>query len=363
VRIGLVCPYSVTEPGGVQAQVLGLARELRALHHDVAVLAPVDGAIPDGVERMARSVRIPVNGSIAPMAPHPTALWRTHKRIRSGPFDVLHLHEPLAPSITIPALLTRSAPTVGTFHAAGERTPYERLGPVPRVLARRVDVRVAVSEAAAHLARRHLGGSYHVLFNGIDEYRYGTASTPARAARRTVLFLGRDEPRKGLDVLLDAMRELPDDVMLLVVGGRAGKDGRPHARGVDRRVRWLGRLSDDDKIALLASASVLCAPSLRGESFGMVLLEAMAAGTPAVVSDIPGYRSVSDGGRAALLVPPGDSSALAAALRRLLADEGLAERLRRAGRVRVRAFTMTALAARYVDLYERAVEERAVARR
>jgi phosphatidylinositol alpha-mannosyltransferase len=362
VRIGLICPYSVTEPGGVQAQVLGLARELRALDHDVTVLAPVDGPIPAGVERMARSVRIPVNGSIAPMAPHPTALWRTHKRIRRGPFDVLHLHEPLAPSITIPALLGRSAPTVGTFHAAGDRTPYERLGPVPRALARHVDVRVAVSEAAARLARRHLGGSYHVLFNGIDERRYATAPT-VRAAAPTVLFLGRDEPRKGLDVLLEAMRELPDDVLLLVAGGRDGKDGRPRARGADRRVRWLGRLSDDDKIALLASSSVLCAPSLHGESFGMVLLEAMAAGTPAVVSDIPGYRSVSDGGRAALLVSPGDSSALAAGLRRLLADESLAERLRWAGRARVRAFTLTALAARYVELYEQAVDVGAAARR
>lgn len=234
------------------------------------------------------------------MAPHPAAAWRTRRALGQGGHDVVHLHEPLAPSITIPALLLASAPLVGTFHAAGERTPYRApgLAPVARRLARRLRVRVAVSDAAAELAQRHLGGCYHVVGNGLDPTRFASPRPPL-AVPRSILFLGRDEPRKGLPVLLRALRSLSDDVVL-----RVADPGCPTGRpGADPRVRWLGPLDEAAKVDELQRASVVCAPSLGGESFGLVLLEAMAAGTPVVASDLPGYRAATGSDRPDL--PPG----------------------------------------------------------
>ena len=351
MRVALVCPYSLSAPGGVQDQVVGLARALAGLGHDIEIVAP--GELPGDLRGTSagRAFRFRVNGSVAPMAPQPAAAVRTVRALRRGGFDVLHLHEPLAPSITIPALLAHPAPVIGTFHAAGHRTPYRWLGGSARRLASGIDARVAVSEPAAQLAARHLGGSYELLFNGIDLARFREAPR-ADAAGRTILFLGRHEHRKGLDVVLDALRSLPPDVAVRVAG-----DGpvttRLRERHRDPRISWLGRLSEADKIRQLRAASVLCAPSRHGESFGIVLLEAMAAGTPAVASDVPGYRSLSDQSGAVLLVPPDDSRALAAGLLRVLSDPRLATTLRARGESQVRRFSMDELAARYVEIYER----------
>ncbi len=352
MRVGLVSPYSLSAPGGVQTQVLGLADELRRLGHHVAVIGPTDGPPLGGVTPVGRSIPIRVNGSVAPMAPHPSAAVRTLRTLRQGGFDVVHLHEPLAPSITIPALVAHPAPLVGTFHAAGDRTPYRWLGGSLRRLAGRLDARVAVSETAARLAHRHLGGTYEVLFNGIDVRRHSSAD-PARVDAPTVLFLGRHEPRKGLDVLLAAMAQLPDDLVLWVAG-----DGPEHHRlrrrhGADARIRWLGRLGDDDKIARLRAATVVCVPSLHGESFGIVLLEAMAAGTPVVASDLPAYRALTDHGRAAHLVAAGDATALAGGLLHVLHDPCHAADLRASGERLTQRYTLETLARRYVTIYER----------
>jgi phosphatidyl-myo-inositol alpha-mannosyltransferase len=352
VRVGLVCPYSLSAPGGVQDQVVGLARALDGLGHHVAIVAP--GQLPHdlGGSSAGRAFRFRVNGSIAPMAPQPSAAARAVRALRRGRFDLLHLHEPLAPSITIAALLAHPAPVVATFHAAGDRTPYRWLGASLRRLAEAIDARVAVSEPAAQLARRHLGGSYEVLFNGIDVGRF-RAAAPADPDGPTILFLGRHEPRKGLDVLLDALPWLPAEVRVQVAGDGPCTAQLRDRHGGDRRVSWLGRLSEADKIRHLRGASVLCAPSRHGESFGMVLLEAMAAGTPAVASDVPGYRSLSGHGDAVVLVPPGDPRALAAGLLRVLSDHRLAAHLRRRADDRVRRFSMDELALRYVEIYER----------
>jgi phosphatidylinositol alpha-mannosyltransferase len=352
LRIALVCPYSVSVPGGVQNQVLGLARELRTMGHDVTVVAPVDGAAPPGVRSVGCSVRLGTNGSIAPVAPYPAAVWRALRTVRHGGFDVVHLHEPFSPSITIPLLLAAPRPIVGTFHAAGDQRAYRVLGrTVLRRAARRLDRRVAVSEIAAAPARRYLGGSYDVLCNGIDRSRY---SGPPMASNRlpAVLFLGRDEPRKGLDVLLGALALLPPEVTLWVAG--PGTDtGRARRRhGDDPRVRWLGALTEDEKVARLRSASVVCVPSLRAESFGVVLLEAMSAGAPIVASDLPAYRAVTDGGRAAQLTAPGDPAAIAASVRRLLDDAAVAGACRTAGFAAVERYSMRALAERHVSIYE-----------
>lgn len=347
MRIGLVCPYSLSSPGGVQVQVLGLARALQARGHEVSVIAP--GDLPPGCvgTSVGRAWNFRVNGSIAPMAPVPTAAVRAVRAARQGNFDVLHLHEPLAPSITIPVLIAKPAPVVATFHAAGHRTPYRWLSRPLRRLSARIDVRVAVSEPAAQLARRHLGGAYELLFNGIDVSRY---PPPAVGCGSTILFLGRHEPRKGLDLLLDALSSLPPWVTVRVAGAGPVTD-RLRERYRDERVRWLGRLTEEAKVRELRNADVLCAPSRHGESFGMVLLEAMAAGTPVVAADVPGYRCLAGTGDAVHFVPPDDAEALAAALLRVLSDPRLAADLRARGTTTASRYAMGELAARYADIY------------
>jgi phosphatidyl-myo-inositol alpha-mannosyltransferase len=358
VRIALVCPYSLTVPGGVQGQVLGLARALRTMGHDVRVLGPCDGPPPEvGVISLGNSIPTAANGSMAPIAPDPSCAMRTIAVLRDEHFDVLHLHEPLAPGPTVTCVALASVPLVGTFHASGVSAAYRVLRPLTRWLARRLDVRCAVSEAAKAMATRHLGGRYEVLFNGIEVERFAKA-TPWPTTGPTVLFMSRHESRKGLDVLLAAMARLPADARLWVAS-----DGPETARlqaltADDHRVEWLGRIGDDERASRLRGADALCAPSLRGESFGMVLLEGMAAQTPVVASDIPGYRNVAGGGGcgpAALMVPPGNATALSGALTKVLYESSAAARLVAAGEARANEFSMDRLAERYVDLFHRAI--------
>ncbi len=352
VRVGLVSPYSMTIPGGVQGQVLGLARALRHAGHDAVVLGPCDGPPPEaGVIPLGRSIPTAANGSVAPIAPDPSCQLRTIRALRDEGFDVVHLHEPLVPGPTMTAILFRNAPLIGTFHAAGGSAAYRYLKPGTRWLARRLDHRCAVSEAARDMAQEALGGEYTLLFNGIEIDRYAKGPTWPTAGP-TVFFVGRHEPRKGLDVLLDALGSLPADVHVWV-GGDGPETARLQARHAgDPRIEWLGRIDDAEKAARLRGADVFCAPSLRGESFGVVLLEAMAALTPVVASDLPGYRNVARAGADAVLVPPGDPARLADALRSVLADRSCAESLVTSGQQRAEEFSMETLAARYVTLYE-----------
>ena len=348
-------PYSVTIPGGVQGQVLGLARALRSLGHPVRVLAPADGVPPDaGVTPLGVSVPTAANGSVAPLAPDPSAQLRTIRAIRDEEFDVLHLHEPLAPGPTMTALLVSPVPMIGTFHAAGDSASYKYAAPALRWLLRHLDHRCAVSPDAEKLARSYLGGEYELLFNGIEIDRYATGpSTPTDAP--TVFFCGRHEPRKGLEVLLEALQRLPNDVRVWV-----GSDGPETERlqatyAGDPRIEWLGRVTDDEKIARLRGADVFCAPALMGESFGVVLLEAMAAGTAVVASDLDGYRNVATHGVDALLAAVGDADALADALRTALGDATRRAELVAAGTERASQFSMHHLAALYIERYERII--------
>jgi phosphatidylinositol alpha-mannosyltransferase len=350
MRVGLVCPYSLSVPGGVQGQVLGLARALRTLGEDVRVLGPCDGPPPEpGVTPLGRSIPTAANGSVAPIAPDPSCQLRTICALRDEGFDVLHLHEPLVPGPTMTSILFRNAPLIGTFHAAGGSAAYRYMRPGVRWLARRLDLRCAVSEDARQMAHDALGGEYTLLFNGIEVERYAKAE-PWTSDARTVFFVGRHEPRKGLDVLLEAFPLLPNDVRLWVAGdGPQTADLR--AQHKDPRIEWLGRIDDAEKAARLRGADVFCAPSLRGESFGVVLLEGMAAQTPVVASDLPGYRNVARSGKDAILVPPGDRQALADALRGVLDDSRCAESLVTSGQQRAEEFSMGNLARRYTELY------------
>jgi len=351
MRIGLISPYSLSVPGGVQAQVLGLARELRRHGHEARVLGPCDGAPPEPfVTPLGKSIPTAANGSVAPLAPDASAALRTIRALRDEDFDVIHVHEPLAPGPTMTALVMDLAPTVGTFHAAGDSASYRWLTGPLRWLAERIDIRCAVSQEARELALRYLPGEYRVLFNGVELDRYAHAQ-PIKADGPTVFFCGRHEPRKGLEVLLLAMASLPEEVRCWV-----GSDGpetdllRVRFAG-DPRIEWLGRLSDAEKVSRLNGASVFCAPSLHGESFGVVLIEAMAARTPIVASDLPGYRKVARPGVDGLLVPPNDPDALAAALHRILYEPQLAARLVEHGDQRAAEFSMSTLARRYEEIY------------
>lgn len=363
MRIGLVCAYSLTVPGGVQGQVLGLSRSLRAAGHDVRVLGPCDGAPPDpAVIPVGNSVPVEANGSIASVAPDPPAQMRTLRALWDEAFDVVNLHEPFAPGPTVTALFMEDAPLVGTFHAAGTSASYRLLGPLLRYGASHLAARVAVSRDARTLAASAIGGPWELLFNGVEVERFAKA-TPQPTERPTVFFLGRHEPRKGLAQLLEAVRRLDDDVAVWV-GGEGPQTAELRDRfAADERIQWLGRISDEDKAARLRGADVFCAPSLGGESFGVVLLEAMAASTAVVASDLPGYRNAARAGREALMTPAGDVEALAGALRLVLSDASTRAELVAAGELRAQSFSMDQLAERYVELFERVLPGRRTPRR
>jgi len=350
----MICPYSLTIPGGVQGQVLGLARMLRSMGHEVRVLGPCDGPPPDaGITPLGVSIPTAANGSVAPIAPDVSAQLRTIRVLRDEEFDVVHLHEPFCPGPTHTAILFKTAPLVGTFHAAGTSAGYRFFKPLTTRVANRLDVRCAVSDDARALAQQSLGGEYEMVFNAVEVAEYAKAA-PAPTDGPTILFVGRHEPRKGLAVLLAAMADLPADVTLWVASdGPETAALRAQVAG-DARIQWLGRISEAEKAARLRGADVFCAPSLRGESFGVVLLEAMAASTVVVASDLPGYANVARHGRDALLVPPGDASALAAGLRRVLTDPSLERELVSSGEQRAAEFSMEHLAERYLVLYEQA---------
>ena len=354
LRIGIVSPYSLTVPGGVQQQVLGLARSLRAKGHEVRVLGPCDGPPPDAfVTPLGNSLPTAVNGSIAPLAPDASAALRTIRALNDEAFDVVHVHEPLVPGPSLTALLVKMAPVVATFHSAGESAAYRTFSRQLKWVASRIDIRVAVSKDAVELAQRYIGGDYEILFNGIELGDYSSSSTTPR--ENAVFFIGRHEERKGLSILLEAVSKLPPDVRVWIASDGPQTAELKTRFASDSRIEWLGRISDSEKISRMSRASVFCAPSLHGESFGVVLLEAMAAGTPVVASNLDGYRNVATDDETALLVETGNVAGLASALARVLVDPRLAARLTANGREHAQRFSMDALADRYIEMYERAL--------
>jgi phosphatidylinositol alpha-mannosyltransferase len=330
LRVALVCPYSLSRPGGVQGQVIGLARSLIDRGHRVAVFAPVDrtAEVPAGVELVAtgHSTSLRGNGSVAPVSVSPRAIRHALADLRAWRPDVVHVHEPFAPGLAYGLLVARGLPpVVATFHRSGGSVLYTLLRPLARQLAGRLSARFAVSEAAAATATAALGGHYEVLFNGVEVDRFVDVD-PWSTTGPTALFLGRHEERKGLAVLLEAWRLLiadgsPDPTsagppVLWVAGDGPETRALRHRTPDSGSVRWLGVISEEEKVRRLVGADLLAAPALGGESFGMVLLEAMAARTVVVASDIDGYRDAAGG--QAVLVPPGDPPALASALRSVL---------------------------------------------
>ena len=358
LRVGLVCPYSLDVPGGVQNHVLGLASTLSGRGHDVAVLAPGErGAststrLPAYVTTTGRALAVRHNGSVARVAFGPLAAARVRRWLEAGRFDLVHVHEPATPSLSALALWAATPPVVATFHTSQDRgwAIGTSAATVLRPGLRKIAAHVAVSEAAGRTLTRYLPVEPVLVPNGIDRRAYVPASAPTGVP--TLLFVGRlDEPRKGLRVLLQALPAIAEHhpgVRLDVVG-----PGTPPAvpRGCAGRVRFLGAVDDTAKVALLAGADVLVAPNTGGESFGIVLAEAMAAGTAVAASDLASFRDVLRQGRCGLLFRTGDPQALAAAVDRLLSDPELRREVARRALAASAAYDWSRVAARVEQVY------------
>lgn len=361
MRIGMVCPYSFDVPGGVQAHVLQLAEVLRARGHEVSVLAPAspDVSLPDYVVSAGKSVAIPYNGSVARLQFSPAAHRKVKKWLAKGDFDVLHLHEPNAPSLSMLALNVAEGPIVATFHTSTTKSlTLSVVQGLLRPMHEKIIGRIAVSDLARRWQMEALGSDAVEIPNGVDVAAFATAQPLPGYPRpgRTVLFLGRyDEPRKGMAVLVGALPTLVEkfgDVEVLIVGRGDEDELRRTAGTLAGHLRFLGQVDDTEKASALRSADVYCAPNTGGESFGIVLTEAMAAGTAVVASDLDAFRRVLRHGEAGRLVPVGDDAALAAALIEVLDDDELRASYVAAGTEAVRRFDWPVVADQIVRVYE-----------
>ncbi len=374
MRIALVSPYSWTYPGGVTRHIEALAEQYLAAGHEVRVLSPVDpddpltlrlhrGArpsqrpLPDYLVPLGRTVGFPSNGAVSNVAYGTSTVWRLRRELERG-YDVVHLHEPVAPIPGWDSLMTVDAPLVATFHCYSENVFSNNLANVfgARRRLNRLHVRIAVSEAAAWTGRRFYGGSYRIIPNGADVPAQAPARAGADPGVLRIAFVGQAVERKGLPVLLRAFEALREHVPArLDVVGVEPEQLEPlllDPRGVVAH----GKCGDEDKQRVLAAADVLCAPSLGGESFGMVLTEAFAAGTPVVASDIAGYRDVVEHGRNGLLVPRGDATALAEALRDLALDAPRRAELAAAASSSAQRYAWPRVAEEVLGAYEDAIE-------
>ncbi|WP_280435075.1 glycosyltransferase family 4 protein [Nocardia carnea] len=364
MKIGMVCPYSFDVPGGVQAHVVELAQVFRERGHKVSVLAPAsdDTELPDFVVSAGRAVAIPYNGSVARLSFGPTAYTRIRKWIEGNDFDVLHIHEPNAPSLSMLALKIAEGPIVATFHTSTTKSLIlATFQGVLRPYHEKISGRIAVSELARRWQVEALGSDAVEIPNGVDVQAFSRAPLLPGYPRagKTVLFLGRyDEPRKGMQVLLGALPALVDrhpHVEILVVGRGDEERLRREAGPLARHLRFLGQVSDTEKASAMRSADVYVAPNLGGESFGIILIEAMAAGTAVVASELDAFRRVLRDGAAGVLVPTGDSAALAGALDELLTDDiRRAELVRTATQV-VGSYDWPVVAEQILRVYETVV--------
>jgi phosphatidylinositol alpha-mannosyltransferase len=330
VRIGLVCPYSLDVPGGVQNHVSGLAETLIGLGHEVSVLAPTESDdLPPYVVPAGRTVAVPYNGSVARMSFGPVVAGRVRRWLRDGGFDVLHLHEPATPSLSLLALWAADGPVVATYHSSHERSrALSASAAILRPSLEKISARIAVSEDARDTQVSHVGGEHVVIPNGLDVGRLASASPRPewRGEDGTLAFVGRlGEPRKGFALLAAAFGQVAagrPGLRLLVVGGGDVDEARGLLPAAARpQVTFLGPVPDDDKAAALRTADVYVAPHTGGESFGIVLAEAMAAEAAVVASDLPAFARVLDGGRLGVLFPNGDAAALAREVGALLDDD------------------------------------------
>ena len=364
MRVGLVCPYSLDVHGGVQNHVGDLAQSLAGLGHEVAVLAPGEQAerLAPYVTTTGRALPMPYNGSVARVSFGPLVAARVRRWLEDGDFDLLHIHEPATPSVSVLALWAARTPVVATFHTAQERSrALERSAATfLRAGLAKIDAHIAVSEAARETMGRYLDVAPVVIPNGLHTTRFtGTDRGTAPGAR--LVFVGRtDEPRKGLQLLLEAMPAVLDrhpDAHLLVVGAGGGQVERGLPARIADRVNFAGALTDSAKAEVLASADVVVAPNTHGESFGIVLVEAMAAGAAVVASDLPAFRQVLGGGEYGVLVKVADPADLARSINDLVGDPCRRRELVRRARQAVSRYDWAVVAPRVVEVYESVLDE------
>lgn len=358
MRILLACPYAWDAPGGVQVHVGQLAHRLREMEHDVQVLAPSSSRPRESFVRVAgRPIRVPYNESIAPIAPTPRAYAAARNALKEFRPDVVHVHEPFVPGPAMFATLAARVPVVATFHAYADNSRLLSIAaPALRRIWKRLAVRVAVSHAAAEFVTRPMGeGPVRVVPNGADVELFASAHPAELPEGRRILFVNRLDPRKGFRVMVQAFRQLASerpDVVLVVAG-----DGpeRPRVNELPasarKRLVMLGNVAHEDLPPYHAAAELFCAPATGRESFGIVLVEAMAAGLPIVATDIPGYREVVRDDIEGVLVPPHDADALADAIDHLLDDADLAKRLAGSGRQRAQRYSWDTVAKEIEEIY------------
>lgn len=361
MRVALVCPYAWGASGGVQVHVRQLAERLRGRGHSVLVVAPgAQDRTDHHLVSIGETIPVPVNGSVARIAPWPAASRRTRQALDDFGPQVVHAHEPFVPSASLFAARWGGAPVVATFHAYADRSPLlAAAAPALRRVWDRLAVRVAVSEAARRFVSRRFRGEVRVIPNGVDVDLFRGADPAQLPEGERVLFVNRLDPRKGFSVMVEAFRALGEthpDALLVVAGDgteRAAVTELP--RALRERVVMLGDVPHPHLPAYYAACEVFVAPAVGRESFGIVLVEAMAAGLPVVASDIPGYREVVRRDEDGLLVPPRDPAALAAAVGRLLDDRGLAGRLAAAGAARAARFSWEGVTREIESAYEEAI--------
>lgn len=358
MRIALACPYAWDAPGGVQTHVRQLAGRLRGFGHRVLVLAPSFSTPAEPfVRSVGRPIRIPYNQSVAPIALLPGSWKRVRDALQEFRPEVVHAHEPLVPGTGMFAVRSSQAPAVGTFHAYGDRSRlFTVAAPALRPVWRRLDARLAVSQAAASfVSSRFPGDPLRVVPNGADVELFADAVPAPLPEGRRILFVNRLDPRKGFPVMVEAFRRLAEarpDVVLVVAGdGRDRVAVRDLPIEIRARVVMLGNVVHAELPPYHAACQVFCAPATGRESFGIVLVEAMAAGLPVVASDIAGYREVVRDGVEGWLVPPGDPGALAQAVDRILDDPQAAETFARAGRDRAQRYSWDTVAREIESVY------------
>lgn len=365
IRIGMVCPYGWDTPGGVQTHIRDLADHLIEEGHYVSVLTPVsDDSVQSAnyVVNAGKPISIPVNGSVAKILFGPVASSRAKQWIASEDFDLLHLHEPAIPSLSLLACSAAEGPLVGTFHVSTQKKKaIYAIGPILEPIVEKLTARIAVSELARSTLKDHFDTDAVVIPNGIDGQRYANAKVSADySGGHTVGFIGRfEESRKGLQVLLDSLaivsRFIPD-VTYLVAGPGESEDFlkrlNPQLRS---RIKFLGLLTNEEKMSFLKTVQIYVAPNTGSESFGIILTEALSAGTAVVASDIPAFRAVLENGAAGDLFINGDSSDLAKVLVALLRDDQRRKKLAENGKLSAQKYDWQVVAEQIEHIYEMAI--------
>ena len=369
MKIALVSPYDFPFPGGVTQHIFYLDKHFRELGHQVKIIAPCAGESPEKLPEnvsvtTTRVISIPFGGSKARIPYSPAVYWRVKRALQEEDLDIVHAHEPMSLPVPVVALRHSQGVNVGTFHSYRDRhLIYQYCRRVFQPFFDKLDGKIAVSEAARDTVARYFSGEYVIIPNGIDANRFGGDHVlPLEQysdGRLNILFVGRLEPRKGFRYLLQAFPYVKEEfpqARLIVVGAYRKKEMARHLRYVREHhltgVKFVGNVSDEDLPRYYRSCHVFCAPSTGFESFGIVLLEAMAAGKPAVASDIPGYRDLLEDGREGLLVERKNERALAKAITRVLRDPGLQEKMGAEGRIKARQYSWREVAERILDYYQ-----------